>query len=42
LAAGLSSNTNSWYTVPGSTTVDQINITVNPSVPTAFYQLVYP
>lgn len=42
LAAGVSSNTNDWMTVPGSTSVDQTNLIINPALPTEFYQLVYP
>jgi autotransporter-associated beta strand protein len=42
LAAGISSNTNDWMTVPGSAGIDQINITMDPTKPTEFYRLVYP
>jgi hypothetical protein len=42
LASGLSANTNDWTTVPGSSAIDQTNITINPALPTEFYRLVYP
>ena len=42
LAAGVSSNTNDWTTVPGTTGIDHINITINPAMPSEFYRLVYP
>jgi autotransporter-associated beta strand protein len=42
LANGVSANTNDWTTVVGSTLVDSTNITINPTLPTEFYRLVYP
>ena len=42
LAAGISSNTNDWMTVPGSTVTNQATITISNSLPTEFYQLVNP
>jgi hypothetical protein len=42
LASGLSANTNDWSIVPGSTSVNQTNITINPALPTEFYKLVPP
>ena len=42
LAAGVSSNTNDWTTVTGSTGIDSTNITINPALPSEFYRLVYP
>jgi hypothetical protein len=42
LAAGVSSNTNDWATVPGSAGINQTSITINPADPTEFYRLVYP
>jgi autotransporter-associated beta strand protein len=42
LAAGLSSNTNYWATVPGSTTTNSITITIISTNPAEFYRMVYP
>ena len=42
LAQGISANTNDWTTVPGSASIYQTNITINPAMPTEFYRLVYP
>jgi hypothetical protein len=42
LANGISANTNDWTTVPGSSGVDLENLTINPLLPTEFYELVYP
>ncbi len=42
LAQGISENLSDWATVPGSTAVDQTNITIDPTLPAEFYQLVYP
>ena len=42
LAAGISSNTNDWMTVPGSAGIDQTNIPMDPTKPAEFYRLVYP
>ena len=42
LANGISSNTNDWTTVPGSSGVDLEIITNNPTLPGEFYRLVYP
>lgn len=35
-------NSASWFTYPGSTTVNQVIITVDPNQPKIFYRLVYP
>ena len=42
LAAGISSNPTDWMTVAGSQSVNTTNITMDPALPTEFYQLVYP
>ena len=42
LAAGISSDPTDWMTVPGSQSVNTTNITMDPALPTEFYQLVYP
>ena len=42
LQLGISSNTNDWMTVPGSTTVNSVSVPINPGLPTEFYQLIYP
>jgi hypothetical protein len=42
LAAGISSNTNDWMTVPGSAGINQTNIAMDPTKPAEFYRLVYP
>ncbi len=42
LAAGLSSNTNYWATVPGSATTNSITITIISTNPAEFYRMVYP
>jgi len=42
LALGLSSNTNDWMTVPGSTGTNQESIPLNPALPAEFYKLIYP
>ena len=42
LANGISSNTNDWTTVPGSSGVDLETITNNLLLPDEFYRLVYP
>ena len=42
LVVGLDSNTNDWVEVTGSALVNSTNITVDPTLPTAFYRLVYP
>ncbi len=42
LANGVSSNTNDWTTVSGSTGVDTVTITLDPTKPAEFYRLVYP
>ena len=39
LATGLSSN---WATVPGSTSVNQISLPINPANGTVFFRLAYP
>jgi autotransporter-associated beta strand protein len=42
LAVGLDANTNDWVTVAGSSSVNQTNIPIDPTKPSAFYRLVYP
>ena len=42
LQQGLSSNTNDWMTVPGSTTVNSASFPINPALPTEFYKLINP
>ena len=42
LNAGLNPLTNSWFTIPGTSSVDTTNITVNPTNPTVFFRLVSP
>lgn len=42
LSAGVSTNHADWGTVPNSTNVNEITITIDPSKPTEFYRLVYP
>jgi len=42
LALGLSTSTNDWTTVVGSSSVDTTNLTINPVLPAEFYRLVYP
>ncbi len=42
LAAGISSNTNDWMTVPGSAGVNQTNMTIDVTRPTEFFRMVYP
>ena len=42
LATGISSNTNDWTTVLGSTGINQTNIPINVTQPTEFYRLAYP
>lgn len=42
LAVGLNPNTNAWTTVPDSSSVNTINLPINPALPTVFYRLVYP
>lgn len=41
-AGGLDPNTNDWFTVTGSTSVNTVNITMDPKQGTVFYRLVYP
>jgi autotransporter-associated beta strand protein len=41
LNQGVSSNTNDWMVVPGSTTTNQIIIPINPSTPAGFYRMRY-
>jgi autotransporter-associated beta strand protein len=40
--AGLSPATNAWYTVPGSTSVNSVTITMDPTKGSIFYELAYP
>ena len=42
LASGISANSNDWGTVTGSSTTNLENITINPALPSEFYQMVYP
>ena len=42
LAAGISGNPADWGTVTGSSTTNLENITINPALPSEFYQMVYP
>jgi len=42
LGAGVSANTNDWTTVPGSSSINQTNITIDPTKSAEFYRLVYP
>ena len=42
LAQGISSNTNDWGTVSGSTGTNQVNVNIDPTKPTEFYRMVYP
>lgn len=42
LSTGLNTNISDWFTVPGSTTVDQMNFTINPTNGVVFYRMVYP
>jgi hypothetical protein len=42
LGSGLNPATNAWYTVSGSTSVNSVNITMDPTKGNVFYQLVYP
>ncbi len=42
LAVGLSTSTNAWITVPDSSSVNTINLPIDPNLPTVFYRLVYP
>jgi hypothetical protein len=39
---GLNPNTNAWFTVPGSSSVNSENITINPAAGTVFYRMAYP
>ena len=42
LANGLNTASNAWFTVPGSTTVNQTNFIINPANGAVFYRLIYP
>ena len=42
LAVGLNPNTNAWFAVPGSASVNSESITMDPNQATVFYRLVYP
>jgi len=42
LASGISSNTNDWMTVPGSTGTNQSTVPIDATMPAEFYRLVYP
>ncbi len=39
VGAGLNVNSDAWFTVPGSTGVDTVDITIDPTQPTVFYRL---
>jgi autotransporter-associated beta strand protein len=42
LANGVSANTNDWFALPGSASINSTNITIDPTKPDEFYRLVYP
>ncbi len=42
LNKGLDPSSNAWFTVPGSTVVDQTNITINSTNGAVFYKMVFP
>lgn len=42
LGAGLNMNSNAWYTVPGSASVNTETITIDTNKPSVFYRLTYP
>jgi len=42
LGAGLNPASGAWFDVPGSTSVNSVNVTVNPANGTVFYRMVYP
>ena len=42
ISTGLVADTNAWFTVSGSTATNLLNITIDPSQGTVFYQMVYP
>ena len=42
LAGGLSSNTNDWGTVSGSTATNAVNLTIDPAKAAEFFRMVYP
>jgi hypothetical protein len=42
LSKGISANIDDWETVPGSTNINQTNITIDPALPAEFYRIVYP
>jgi hypothetical protein len=42
LSGGVSSNTNDWLRISGSTGINSTNIIINPANPTEFYRLVWP
>ena len=42
VTGGLDANTNDWFTVSGSSSVNQTNLPIDPNQPSVFYRLVYP
>jgi len=42
VTGGLDANTNDWFTVSGSASVNQTNLPIDPNQPSVFYRLVYP
>jgi hypothetical protein len=42
LGAGLNPNPGAWFTVTGSTSVNTVNVTMDPAKGTVFYRLVLP
>jgi hypothetical protein len=42
VAGGLNPATNAWSTVSGSSAVDSVNVTLNPTNGAVFYRMIYP
>jgi autotransporter-associated beta strand protein len=42
LAQGISTNPSDWGTVSGSAATNQVNLTIDPTLPCEFYRMVYP
>jgi hypothetical protein len=42
VTGGLNPNPAAWSTVPGSTSVNSVNVTIDPTKGTVFYRMVYP
>lgn len=42
LSIGLTTPTNTWFDVSGSSTTNSVDITIDPTQPTVFFRLVYP